>query len=88
MGGYAGGAIDSGICKEYYHGVRMLDEIDNRWPHAARRNISRPPFGGTFADPSPEKSNAYMKERPYERNPPVAVISTTQRMGGERERTC
>ena len=56
--------------------------------HMLREGTLAPPFGGTFAGPSPEKSNAYMKERPYERNPPVAVISTTQRMGGERERTC
>jgi len=50
MDGYVGDAIDSGTFKKYYHGVRILDEIDNRWPHA-------------------KKSNAYMKECPYERNP-------------------
>jgi len=37
-------------CAEYYHYVRILDEIDNRWPHA-------------------KKSDTYVKERPYERNP-------------------
>ena len=26
--------------REYYHDVRMLDEIDNRWLHTKGRNVS------------------------------------------------
>jgi hypothetical protein len=40
-----GDAIDSEIRKKYYYDVRTLDEIDNRWPHAVKGNVSRQPSG-------------------------------------------
>ena len=49
VGGYMDNAIDSGVCKRtsmqenIIAMLRILDEIDNRWPHAAGRNVS-PPF--------------------------------------------
>ena len=36
------GAVESIIkyVAEYYHDDRILDEVDDRWPHAMGRNIS------------------------------------------------